>query len=108
MPDAETDYYATWGGRNYGYLTYRQRVAWIKAMTFFKFADTNNTGQLTWSEYWVACYKIAARHGKIAYLKANYYKIKRQFYYWSARTGYKYMMSRKDVYVWIKRKVHEE
>merc|ERR1711977_185057 len=109
MPETETDYYATWGGRNYGYLTYRQRVAWVKAMAFFKFADTNNTGQLTWSEYWAACVKIArAHHIPTWKIKKAYAKVKRQFYYWAARTGYKYLMSRRDVYVWIRRKVHEE
>lgn len=98
-------FYATWGGQNYGYLTYWQKRVWVKLMAFFKFADTNNTGQLTWNEYWNAQIKIARAHDIIWKIKKAYARIKFQFYYWAARSGYKYLMSRRDVFIWIKRKV---
>merc|ERR1711997_249287 len=43
--------------------TYRQKIALRKWAAFFKYADTNRTGQVTWSEFWVAVYKILRHKG---------------------------------------------
>merc|ERR1711997_222254 len=61
--------------------TYRQRVYLRKAAAFFRKADTNHTGQLTWTEYWRAVYwslrKKGYSHGTIMKYKSA---IKRTFY----------------------------
>merc|ERR1711997_297803 len=88
------------------HLTYRQCNAARKAARFFKYADTNNTGQLTWSEFWTAVYKIMARAGRLRAAKKHYYAYKKTFYWTAARSGYKYLASWRDIKIFIKARVH--
>merc|ERR1740138_833833 len=53
--------------------TYRQRIALKKAYRFFKYADTNHSGLLTWSEYWGAVVRILHAKG-YSYSTINRYK----------------------------------
>ena len=56
---------------------YHQKVALRKAAAFFRYADTNNTGALTWSEYWTAVYKILNAKG---YTHTVIMRYKKYFY----------------------------
>merc|ERR1711997_1362021 len=57
---------------------YHQKIALRKWARFFKYADTNKTGALTWSEYWNAVHKILHAkgwsHAQIMKYKTYFYK----------------------------------
>merc|ERR1712147_450312 len=53
--------------------TYRQKVALRNAYKFFKYADSNNTGLMTWAEYWTAVVRILHSKG-YSYATINRYK----------------------------------
>merc|ERR1711997_46145 len=63
--------------------TYRQRVYLRKSYVFFKKADRNHTGKLTWAEFWRAYYwrnrRAGNPHWKIMkykwYTKKTFYKL---------------------------------
>merc|ERR1712025_231711 len=62
--------------------TYRQRVALRKWYKFYKWADTNHTGKLTWYEFWRGVYILLKRkgysHAIIMRYKAYFYKVSRK------------------------------
>merc|ERR1712096_83436 len=57
---------------------YHQRIALRKWAAFFKYADTNKTGALTWYEFWNAIHKIGHAkgysHAAIMKWKAYFWK----------------------------------
>merc|ERR1711997_839479 len=57
---------------------YHQKTALKKWAAFFRYADTNKTGALTWSEYWNAVHKILHKkgwsHEKIMKYRPYFYK----------------------------------
>merc|ERR1711997_32529 len=58
-------------------LGMHQRIAAKKAAKFFRDADTNRTGALTWNEYWNAVHKILHQKG---YSHATIMKYKHAFH----------------------------
>ena len=83
--------------------TYSQRVYLRKAYIWFKKADTNHTGQLTWAEYWRAVYWTLRRkgypHWKIMKYKAYFKRAFRKI------AGRNWLLSWPEVVRWVARHV---
>merc|ERR550514_37347 len=67
----------TLGDFSEGLWGYHQKIVLRKWARFFKYADTNRTGALTWSEYWNAVHKILHSKG---WTHTNIMKYKSYFY----------------------------
>merc|ERR1711997_359960 len=88
-------------------LSSRQCKALAIARKFFKYADTNHTGQLTWSEFWTALVKIMRSRGQPTWKIKKYYPVYKKFFYkTAAKTGYKYLASMLDIKYVVKARVH--
>merc|ERR1711997_1025300 len=79
-------------------LSSRQCKALAISRKFFKYADTNHTGQLTWSEFWTALVKIMRSRGQPTWKIKKYYPVYKKFFYkTAAKAGYKYLASMLDI-----------
>merc|ERR1719460_284481 len=73
LASAETVEHEEYGLMGDTLYTYRQKIALRKAYKFFKYADSNHTGLMTWSEYWSAVVRILHAKG-YSYATINRYK----------------------------------
>merc|ERR1711981_239030 len=84
--------------------TYNQRVYLRKAAIWFRKADTNHSGLLTWAEYWKAMYWTLRRKG-YPHWKIMKYKwwFKKNF----MKISHNGLLSWYEVKVWVARHVRE-